>query len=572
MRSWRWVLPALFGLLLSDMQIIAGTTRVEPSMEHEHIVKILNAAQAGDTVLFAEGTYSGAYRLENLHGGVNLPVVIRGVTSEQSIIDGDTKPGMGLQHQAFTLEGCSWIVIEQFTIKNCWTDLVQAENTSYLSLRLCDLYGGKRALFAKGRDSHHFLVEQCNWQQDERVWTHADGYSWDEVHHGIHKHYNGSLFQGSEISGGFVLRDNQIRNTFNAFRLSQINDGASDPLACTNGEIYRNTIHNTSDNVLEPEVHALNLHFYHNTMVNGHAFVSITEVQGGEIYIYGNTAISMPDSEDGWTIFKISSGRDSLNRPLYIFNNSWQVDFDMIGSPRNVWENSHIRHFNNACVSVASDSFGIYNIGDDNRFDYDCSNVPFPALLTSKGFEKKGMVADPMFRDPLAGDFILQKESPCIDKGKKAKNLILDYHGKRPDIGAYDNGALIQGLPFRYRVPDAKVPYRELPRITRMHMEDDKLSIWFSLPMDGFSLKLTDKWLKHGNQLYPLEYKALSDDLYCLTLKGKDLPAADSFGLSTMELKLSQWPKDLQGRRLSSWASEIQVSLYKDLVDEKRNP
>ncbi len=565
MRIWRLVLATLLGLLWTDMQILAGTTTVEPTMDHEAIVRILNAAQAGDTVLFTEGTYSGAYSLENLHGAANLPVVIRGVSAEQSIINGETEPGMGLQHQAFSLVRCSWIVIEQFTIKNCWTDLILAENTSYLSIRLCDLYGGKRALFAKGRDSHHFLVEHCSWQQDERVWSHADGYSWDEVHHGIHKHYNGSLFQGSAISGGFVLRDNEIHNTFNAFRLSQINDGTLDPLACTNGEIYRNTIINTSDNVLEPEVHALNLHFYHNTLINGHAFVSITEVQGGEIYIYGNTAISMPDSEDGWTIFKISSSEDSLSQPLYIFNNSWQVDFDMIGSPRHIWENSHIRHFNNACVSEVSDSFGIYNIGDDNRFDYDCSNVPFPTLLTSMGHEKKGVVADPMFRDPLAGDFRLLKGSPCINRGKK-DNLILTYSGRRPDIGAYDNDALIQGLPFRYRAPDAKVPYRELPRITRMQVEDDKVHIWFSLPMDDFSLKLTDKWLVHGDQLYPLEYKALSDDLYCLTLKSTQLSLlSDSEDLNSMELLLSHWPKDLQGQKLSSWASEVQVSLHKDL-------
>jgi len=103
-----------------------------------------------------------------------------------------------------------------------------------------------------------------------------------------------------------VLRDNQIRNTFNAFRLSQIKERKYDPLACTNGEIYRNIIFNTADNVLEPEVHVRNLHFYHNTMVNGHAFVSITEVKGGEIYIYGNTVVSMPSSVDGWTIFTLT--------------------------------------------------------------------------------------------------------------------------------------------------------------------------------------------------------------------------------------------------------------------------
>jgi len=555
-------LAALVGLLMIPEHATAGLTRVDAQMVHASVLTILNAAQPGDTIVFEAGIYPGAYFLEDLHGIPNKPVVIRGASREHSIIDGATQPGMYLQHQAFKLENCSWIVIEEFTIRNCWTDLVRAENSSYLSLRNCDLYGGKRALFAEGRDSHHFLVEQCSWEQDERVWSHAEDYSWDEVHHGVHKHYNGSLFQGSEISGVFVLRDNEIRNTFNAFRLSQINSGTFDPLACTNGEIYRNTIINTSDNVLEPEVHTMNLHFYHNKMINGHAFVSITEVQGGDIYIYGNTAMSMPDSEDGWTIFKISSGKDSLSRPLYIFNNSWQVDFDMIGSPRNLWENSHVKHFNNACFSEVSDSFGIYNMGEQNYFDYDCSNVPFPALLTSRGHEKKGIVADPMFRDPLQNDFTLQPGSPCIDKGKRAKKLILNYQGKRPDIGAYDNGRLIEGRPFRYVSPDAKVPYRELPRITRVKIEDEKLKIWFSMPMDDFSLKVTARALLHQGQHYPLTYSGLSDDRHCLTLSAEKLPAmTDESDLRTMELKLSKWPKDMKGTMLSSWASEIPVSI-----------
>ena len=310
-------------------------------------------------------------------------MVIRGEDSGKHPDRRRKQTGHGTEAQCLRLENCSWITIEDFTIRNCWTDLVRRRK-QLLDQRFATagFTAGKRALYATGRGSHHFLVERCSWEQDQRVWTHEGDYSWEEIHHGIHKHYNGSIFQGSGISGVFVIRDNEIRNTFNAFRLSTMEDVGNDLLACTNGEIYRNTIYNTSDNVLEPEVHVLNLHFYHNTMVNGHAFISVTEVKGGALYIYGNTAMSMPGSEDGWTVFKISSGRDSLTLPSYIFNNSWQVDFDMIGSPRNIWENNHLRHFNNACYSEASDTFGIYNLGLDNHFDYDCSNVPFPHLLT----------------------------------------------------------------------------------------------------------------------------------------------------------------------------------------------
>jgi hypothetical protein len=485
----------------------------------------------------------------------------------EAVIDGQTRPGMYLQQYAFHLKNCTWITIENLTLRNCWTDLIRAEETSYLTIRGCRMTGGKRALFATGRNSHHFLMEDCTWEQEERVWTHADGYSWEEIHHGIHQHYNGSLFQGSGISGVFVLRNNLVKNTFNAFRLSLINDGEHDPLACTNGEIYGNTIINTSDNVLEPEVHAANLHFYHNKMINGHAFVSITEVAGGEIYIYGNTAVSMPESEDGWTIFKISSREQGLSKPLYIFNNSWQVDFDIIGSPRDVWENNHIRHFNNAIVATASDSFGIYNMGTDNRFDDDCSNVPFPDLLTRHGMEKNGMVADAMFRDPYGNDFRLKEGSPCIDRGREDPFLIPHFEGDAPDIGAYDNGSLIEGPPFRYTPPGETVPFQEMPRITRMKWEGSRLVLWFSVPLDAGSVKTARFRIRWGEDERELQMGTLAEEGFALTLdmtEGKGTGGEDtgSYGTGEPSLWISRWPVGTNGMPVTSWAGAIPVSVY----------
>ncbi len=571
----------------------AGVVRVDPSLTTEKINLILNGVRGGDTVLFAGGTYRGPFRLDGISGAANRPVVLRGSGKRESVIDGKAAPGMYQQQYAFLLTGCSWITIENMEIRNCWTDLVRAENSSYVTLRNCGLTGGKRALFATGRESHHFLVEHCHWEQEPRVWSHEDDFSWDEIHHGIHQHYNGSLFQGSGISGVFVLRDNVVKNTFNAFRLSQINDGEMDLLACTNGEIYRNYVYNTSDNVLEPEVHALNLHYYHNHMVNGHAFVSITEVAGGEIYIYGNTAVSLPESEDGWTIFKISSRQQSLTRPLYIFNNSWQVDFDIIGSPRNIWQNDYLRHFNNAMVSEASDTFGIYNLGKDNRFDYDCSNVPFPALLTSRGMERNGLVADPLFTDPYGGDFRLKEGSPCIDAGTFEQGLIRSFEGIAPDIGAYDNGHLIEGPPFRYMEPAAEVPYREMPRITRHWFDGEDLELWFSIPLKEESLDRIRFRVRTGSEESEWQIEGLSEDGYGLwltrsgsgspriepggdqaalytnvsdgavtggTVPGEAGPAASG---ETAVLLLSGWPEGINGMTMTSWASTLPVRLMK---------
>lgn len=553
LRSLRRASKLLLLTLLVGMQASLAYgkhTEVDPSSGTAAIHRILHKAQPGDTILFLPGTYTGPFVLDRVHGAENLPVVLRGIHSgpgKEAVIDGRTEPGMNLQHHAFLLRNSSWITLEGFAIRNCWTDLIRADNSSFLSIRQCKLSGGKRALFATGRGSHHLLMELCSWEQDVRVWTHSGDYSWDEIHHGIHRHYNGSFFQGSGISGVIVLRDNEIRNTFNAFRLSQINDGAMDPLACSNVEIYRNRIRNTSDNVLEPEVHALNLHYYHNQMINGHAFISITEVAGGDIYIYGNTAVSLPDSDDGWTIFKISSDETRLTRPLYIFNNSWQVDFDVIGSPRHVWKNDHIRHFNNACVSEASDTFGIYHLGADNQFDYDCSNVPFPALLTSAGMESNGMVADPLFRDPGRSDFRLQENSPCIDRGSNAYGFIREYQGEAPDIGAYEYDRLVAGPPFRYMEPDAEVPYQASPRIVNYKLEDHKLTLWFSLPMDASTFDSSQ-----------LKLEAQSEDGYRL-----EFHVEEAFFPASGSLRFSTWPSGRKGQKLSTWASALSLTLEK---------
>ena len=548
---------ALWACLFVSGESRAESLEIEPGWKTSRINTMLNRAKPGDTLHFLPGQYTGPFVLEGVNGSPNMPVVITGIrkhVNEGSVIDGKTDPGIDLSRFAFRLKECSWISIEWFTIRNCWTDLIHADNSSYLSLRFCHMTGGKRALFATGRGSHHFLVEHCRWEQDERVWTQPGDYTWEEIHHGIHRHYNGSIFQGSGISGGFILRDNIIYNTFNAFRLSQINRGVYDPMACSNGEIYRNTIHNTSDNVLEPEVHAHNLHYYHNRMVNGHAFISITEVRGGNIFIYGNTAVSLPDSEDGWTVFKISSRQDTLTAPLYIYNNSWQVDFDIIGSPRHVWENDHLRHFNNAVVSEVSDSFGIYNLGLDNRFDYDCSNVPFPELLTANGMERQGIVADPGFGDPYGGDFRLNEGSPCIDAGRKDDWLIPQFRGKAPDMGAYDNGELVAGPPFRYSTPPEGDPVEEHPRITRHRISGSRITLWFSAPLDPASVRSTRIRITSGTREFPAKFMGLQEDGYRveLELEGSLPGPADG-------LLVSRWPVGANGLPCTSWGSSLPV-------------
>jgi len=551
------------GILLWGFGFAIYPARIEvyPELTTGEINELLQNASAGDSLIFHKGTYTGPFFMVNVKGTPKKPIVkSTGMEGAgEVIIDGKTEPGIGKNNNAFTLENSSWIVIEGFTIRNCWTDIISTTNTSYLSLKSCSVLGGKRVIFAKGRGSHHFLVEDCDWEQDERVWTHEAGYSWEEIHHGIHGHYNGSIFQGSLISGVFVLRNNRVKNTFNAFRLSQIGEVTEDSLACSNGEVYGNYIRNTSDNVFEPELYCHNLHFYHNHMVNGHALISVTDVGGGPLYLYGNTGLSEPDCEDGWSIFKLSMPKRSLSEPFYVFNNSWYVDYNFVGD-RNAWKNENTVHFNNAYIIEKVDTFRIDSTGYNNSFDYDCSSLPFPSWFSEEGVEAKGIEADPGFRDPLAGDFRLNPESPCIDRGLVNDELILSYKGKAPDIGAWQGEHLVDGPAFRYSDPGVEVPFKEHSRITKFSINGNMLSCWFSIAMPIKEIKKTRFTLISSGQEIPLKFSQVQDEGYCyiFSFKNKIDPH------SQLKLEVDDWPIGQNGMSMTGWASAIEVSIIQE--------
>jgi len=478
--------------------------------------------------------------------------------SKKTIIDGKSEPGMDLQNNAFQMEDCSWIVIEEFRIRNCWTDIITSVDVSYLSVKQCDVIGGKRLLYAKGRGSHHFMIENCKWEQDLRVWTHEDGYTWEELHHGKYRHFNGSIFQGEKISGVFVLRNNQIKNTFNAFRLSPVGDGEMDLLASSNCDIYNNLIINTSDNVLEPEVYCHNLFFYHNRLVNGHAFISVTGVGGGPIYLFGNTGLSEPDCEDGWAIFKISNRERTMSQPFYIFNNSWYVDYNITGK-RMGWWNDHIVHFNNAYFFENIDTFGIHSSGEESFYNYDCSSALFPDFMSEMGFESDGIEGDPMFNNPLENDFRLKEASPCFDSGQLYEDLLSHHEGSAPDIGAYEGKNLIMGPAFKFSEPETEIPFNEHPRITRYKITDKVLALWFSVPMDKKLVIRSKPVLQIENRTISLKIESVSDNQYCFRFAIEEEIDPESEPV----LVLSDWPYGVNGMMMTSWASALKVNIEK---------
>ena len=151
-RSHSAAFLAIIFMLFYCLTTQAEMVIVSPQDQVNSINEKINELSAGDTMIFRPGVYKGPFSLNSINGLPNLPIVITGITEdpEAATIDGKSKPKMGLRQNAFQLQDCSWIVLEGFTIRNCWTDIITAVNVSYLSIKQCDVVGGKRLLFAKG--------------------------------------------------------------------------------------------------------------------------------------------------------------------------------------------------------------------------------------------------------------------------------------------------------------------------------------------------------------------------------------------------------------------------------------
>ena len=366
--------------------------------------------------------------------------------------------------------------------QNGWTDPIRIENSSYLSFKNCHFAGGRRVIRARDSGVHHILVENCFWDQggqylwDFDRWMNMD--AWDEMHSGSLRFFNGSLFTSEGTDGGHVIRGNTILHAFNALRWR------ADQGMDKNIEIYENRIENIRDNDFEPEDYTSNLFIHHNQSHNVHKTLSIDNVNGGNVYFFGNTITT---DTDEWTreiatgFYKIYGENQNVTNPIYIFNNSY---FGTGGVHRSIEDRTitNIIHVNNA-FELTERNWELNQWNETLRYDYDCSNKPFSTVLAENDQQINGIVASPDFIDGINRDLKLSENSPCVDAGTIVSIPVLNWEqsfsGDAPDIGAYDSNSPISG-PF-FRVEETSVP--ELPRITLVTHEQDSTDISFSTPL-----------------------------------------------------------------------------------------
>ncbi len=526
------------------------------------INEAIRSAVAGDTVSLLPGRYSELIVISRKIGTDRMPILISGTSEkadEYPVIDGGaTRPSARASNLWITVVNSAWIEFSRIEFRNGWTFPIQVENSSYISFLSCRFFGAKRVISAGGDSTHHLLLDHCYWDQGgEFLWTvrkdSTGTDAWTSMHHGTMSYFNGSLIDFSGTGGSVVVRYNTIVNAFNGvrFRGQKGHD--------TNVEIYGNTVTDIRDNDFEPEYYAYNLHMYHNTSHNIHRTLSVDEVEGGNIYYYGNVVTT---DTDPWStlicagFWKIIAQRRKLSFPLYAFNNSFYGTGQAFSTRRG--SISLMNHWNNAYYFSGSNGWFLDRWGTGNAFDYDVSNKPWPPSLVGNAQEGHGKIADVRYVDPAHRDLRLAPASPCVDAGKVVSLKEFDwtqaYTGSAPNVGAFEGAQLVEGPPFRFLLPPGvDVVYRERPRIVRHRIAGDSLVIWFSERIDPRTVKQQTFSLWKADASVPVTGVVLADD-YRLIITGRSIPAEGELSLGL--------PPDLRGRNgenVTSWASTVKI-------------
>ena len=537
-----------------------GTSIQEPL---KSINAALTHAAAGDTVFILPGYYKEVIRITGKGGDTDKPICIMGYSKDVNcypVIDGGCViPASEVAFPWMIMKNASWIEVSRLTFQNGWTDPIKLRDSHYITFKHCNFYGGKRVIVANGIETHHILIENCHWNQGGNyLWTvRADTLgtpAWLSMHHMAMSYFNGSIIDFRKTGGYVIIRNNLLEDVFNAIRWRGERGYDS------NVEIYDNRIDYARDNDFEPETYTYNLYIYHNFSHNIHKTLSIDNVFGGYIYYYGNVVTT---DDDPWTkeictgFWKLYGSERYSELPVYLFNNSLYgpgIAFtQMEGTAR------HVKHFNNAYYFSAENGWELGEWDADDEFDNDVSNKPWPPNIINHNQEQHGKIGDIKFVDPNYRDLRLQKDSPGIDAGKvvelKELNWKQSYVGKAPDVGAYEDGKLVDGPAFRFRLPeDSKATYKEKPRIVKDEINGSKLMLWFSIPLKPESVSDGAITVKINGKPVSVKSVSFSDENYMLEVEtGTQLTEK---GIS---VSFSSLPEGTNGEKFSAWGSTIKI-------------
>ena len=420
------------------------------------VAEVTTQTSAGHT--FAELNIDTAYCAD----GANITVLVPGGT----IADYDVY--VSRYSTGLYLEGRDFIYVDGITLTHfgggAFGRGVYVLNSNDILVQRCRfLYNNSGVMF---KDASSRLVVQDNVCIDDTAdWqftyckSEALTYS-DQVETGL------VLATGTYSGRGMVVRRNSITGTFDGSEI--------DPYVAYTGtrtletDFYDNTMHHIFDDFCELDGYARNVRFFGNYMRGSLSGISLAQALDGPTWIirnaildYGTSTASTNPSDYAWEgyPFKTNGGPhpEIGSGPTFFYHNtSYTSDprWSAILVKSNVlWKKFTFR--NNIWVGQAtgmehwSGALSPWDWDYDDLYTYtgpcmSISGTDYNTLADAQaatGYLPNGISAEPQFINAVAGDYHVNKASPCVDRGVVLAGINENYSGAAPDIGAYETGA-----------------------------------------------------------------------------------------------------------------------------------
>lgn len=387
----------------------------------------LSAAQPGDVIVLADGTYNGAFGISR-SGNASNPIFIRGASRDGAIINASGST------YGLSVSG-SFVTVENLTIRNS-TWGMRLSGAQHAVVRRVRIHGVSYGIDARGGSKRDFTICDNVLEGVEAVWPDNREALWG--------------FEGIVVTGqGHVVCHNRVSGFGDALGLH--GDSAIPNRAI---DFYGNDVLWAGDNGIELDQGQRNVRAFRNRITNaGTMAMSFQPVWGGPAYSFrniffnsGNSPYKWNNEPSGIVIFHNTAIRPGVAWSQY----GRRADNILMQNNLTIGTSSQVVDMSTV-LSLARIDYngwlpdGSFRIGGTtwNSFATLQANSPYESngrLLNGLPFEPAVTIPSSYttFMQPI--DATLRAGSNAVDAGIRLPNINDGFSGGGPDLGALELG------------------------------------------------------------------------------------------------------------------------------------
>ena len=399
--------------------------RTVPVQSARALAEALAAAEPGDVIELASGTYVGAINVER-SGTADNPIVLRGKDRDQTILEAP-----GAEH-ALTITGSN-IIVERMTLKHSvWG--MRITNASNVVVRHMLVTEVKYGINATGGANRSFYICDNVLRGTGVTWPDYSSRTWN--------------FEGIVVTGtGHVICHNTLSGFGDALGLSQRTEIPNRAI-----DFYGNDVLWGGDDGIELDYSERNVRAFDNRLGNVGMGISFQPIWGGPAYAFRNV------------IYNTANAPYKLNQDpsgFYIVHNT-------AIRPGWAWTQygHHVSNFsflNNLTIGTKNPvhmqpvirfAHIDYNgWAPDGRFTFRDTWQEFAELRKASPYERHGvLLRQPIFDETIEipKEFAAFMSPPvsirlnptcnAVDAGVRLPNINDAFTGQAPDLGAQERG------------------------------------------------------------------------------------------------------------------------------------